>query len=107
MPPCAKLGVKSVDEIKALEFEEVLEKAGSLSATIKEIGLTYDIDINSFLDSISVSEGSDDTVNVKMTMFGKERELPVKMVEKDGMMIPKIIVEIQKAQAAAAEATAA
>ena len=73
-----------------------MKKAGSLSATIKEIGLTYDIDINSFLDSISVSEDSDDTVNVKMTMFGKERELSREDGGKDGMMIPKIIVEIQK-----------
>ena len=97
-----KLDIKSVDDLRALEFDALLAKASSLTSTLKEIGLTYDIDLDSFLDSINVSAGSDDVMIIKMTMFGKERELPVKMVEHEGMMVPKIIVDIQKAQEAPA-----
>ena len=96
-----KLGITSIDDIRALEFDDLLTKVSSLTATIKEIGLTYDLAIDSFLDSVDVSSGSDNTLNVKMTMFGKERELSIAMVEHNGSMLPKIVVDIRKAQMAA------
>ena len=90
-----KLEITSADDIRALEFDAFLTKAGSFSATVKEALVVYDVDLDGFLDSLKAT-GSDDIISLSMTMLGKDRSVDIPMVEQDGNWVPKIAVAIEK-----------
>lgn len=92
-----QLGVKSAQDIRDLEFEEFLAKAGQFSATVKETMAIYDIDLNAFLDSIQ-AESVGDSLALTLTMLGKERQLSMAMIQEDGVWMPKIAQTLAEAQ---------
>lgn len=82
------LKVKDVAELQKLELEDLLGRLGPVLASLKEAAKVYDIGIDPFLDSVSVTSTKGATagkalLTVRFTAFGKPYELPVDAVLKD------------------------
>jgi len=66
-------GVRSIDELKMLSFEQALSKAGTLLAASKQALYLYGLDINAIADSLQVQvlkqEGKSARVRTTITIF--------------------------------------
>ncbi|TVR39660.1 MAG: hypothetical protein EA402_14465 [Planctomycetota bacterium] len=91
-----KLGITNAAELRALEFDEVVAKAGELATVVKEVLKVYAIDLDAFLDTVKASSEGD-TLTLNFKMLGKDRSLAMPMVEVDGTWLPKTFVAMQEA----------
>jgi len=86
-----KLGVKNVDELQALTFEDLLGRLGPLIQETKGVASVYDISVDNFLDSVkaeavpvaAVAAANQRTITVSFTAFGKPYSFPVQVEKKD------------------------
>lgn len=66
-------GVRSIDELKMLSFEQALNKAGTLLAASKQVLYIYGLDINAIADSLQVQvleqQGQSARVRTTITLF--------------------------------------
>jgi len=66
-------GVRSIDELKMLSFEQALSKAGTLLAASKQALYLYGLDVNAIADSLQVQvlkqEGKSARVRTTITIF--------------------------------------
>ncbi len=66
-------GVRSIDELKMLSFEQALAKAGALLAASKQALTIYGLDVNAIADSLQVQvlsqEGETARVRTTITLF--------------------------------------
>ena len=81
------LGVKSIEELKALDFEETMEAQGLMSGAFKELLVIYGLDIDQVLDSAvvgnAVIEDGVAEVPITLTLLGEQMTLDVPLTEVD------------------------
>jgi hypothetical protein len=90
-----QLGVKNVDDLQALSFEDFLGRLGPLVLEAKGAASVYDIGVDKFLDSVKaeaapIAAGAADTqrtLTVGFTAFGKAYSFPVQVEKKDNAWI--------------------
>ena len=80
--------VKTLDELRALEFEQMLAKAGIAFNGTKDVLRVYGLDLDQTFDSVQskvVSEQGDNaTVQVDYQLFGQPLSFQTEMVRVDG-----------------------
>lgn len=83
------LGVKTSDELLALDLEQLLTRSGPAIKELKAALRAYDLQTDAVLDSFKLSnvQGSDDkrTATAQVTLFGHSYSVPVNLVLKDGV----------------------
>jgi len=77
------LKIKSADDLEALTFDQILDKAGMSLAGLKQVLDLYGLSINDSLDSVKVGKpeiaGDTATVPVTSTLLGRTMTLPAKL----------------------------
>ncbi len=85
------LDMKSLDELKTMNFDQALDKAGIVLGGVKNVMGAYGVSIDDMLDSVELSNvqvnGDKATMDLTMTLFGKELKQAVNMVQKDGKWV--------------------
>jgi len=68
-----KLNLKSIDTLRALTYEQGMQKAGILLAGMKQLFAVYDLNMDKVLDSVKVqpvsAQGDNATIKVTYTAF--------------------------------------
>jgi hypothetical protein len=86
-------GVTSVDALKALEYEQMLSKAGPVLGGVKNALAAYDLDINAMLASVKPTlismEGDLAKLKIDYTMFGTPLSMETELTRKDGYWYSK------------------
>jgi hypothetical protein len=105
------LNFKSLDEVRALNYDQGMVKAGIALAGAKQVAGAYGLKIDEWLDSVKTETVSTtgDAAKVKVTYsaFGQPFTTESELVKADGKWYGKQAVEKwQKAQAAEAAAAA-
>ena len=89
-------GVRSIDELKILSFEQALSKAGTMLAASKQALFVYGLDINAIADSLQVQilkqEGQTARVRTTITLFGAPISSEVDLVLLEGSWYSKTTV---------------
>ena len=89
-------GVRSIDELKMLSFEQALSKAGTMLAASKQALFVYGLDINAITDSLQVQilkqEGQTARVRTTITLFGAPISSEVDLVLLEGSWYSKTTV---------------
>lgn len=89
-------GVRSIDELKMLSFEQALSKAGTLLAASKQALFVYGLDVNAIADSLQVQilkqEGQTARVRTTITLFGAPISSEVDLVLLEGRWYSKTTV---------------
>ena len=89
-------GVRSIDELKMLSFEQALSKAGTMLAASKQALFIYGLDINAIADSLQVQilkqEGQTARVRTTITLFGAPISSEVDLVLLEGSWYSKTTV---------------
>ena len=89
-------GVRSIDELKMLSFEQALSKAGTMLAASKQALFVYGLDINAIADSLEVQilkqEGQTARVRTTITLFGAPISSEVDLVLLEGRWYSKTTV---------------
>lgn len=89
--------LKTLDELRALEFEQMLAKAGIAFTGTKNVLRVYGLDLDQTFDSVSsevVSEQGDSaTVKVSYQLFGQPLSFQTEMMRVDGRWFGKDTVE--------------
>lgn len=89
--------VKTLDELHALEFEQMLQKAGIAFAGTKDLLAVYGLDLDQTFDSVASElvseEGDNAVVKVNYQLFGQPLSFQTEMVRVDGRWYGKDTVE--------------
>ena len=101
-----ELNLKSLDEVRALNYEQGMAKAGIAVAGVKQVFAVYGIKIDDWLDSVKAettsTTGDSAKVKVTYTAFDQPFTGEGEMVKVDGKWLGKQAVDKwQKEQAAA------
>jgi len=92
-----RLDLKTIDDVQALSFDQLLGKGDQVYAALKEIFQVYGMDMNGFLDSIraeTVYEAGDKAkVKVSYVLMGQRLSGDTEMVRVDGRWMAKDSVE--------------
>lgn len=92
-----KLELKTLDEVRALDFDHAMSKAGIILGGLKEVLKLYDFDVDAALGSTKakvLSQGEGQAkVAVTYTLLGKELSGEQEMIELDGRWYGKDTVE--------------
>ncbi len=86
------LNVKSGAELRALPFEQFLERMSPMLVHGKAAAAVYGIEVDKFLESVTAkASGTGDarSLQVGFTAFGRAHELPLPVVKKDGKWVVK------------------
>ncbi len=88
-----RLELNKVDDIKALEFEEMVGRAGILLAASKDMLVVYGISIDEMLASVSAEtlreQGDTALVRVHFELLDTEQYFDVVMVRSQGRWVPE------------------
>lgn len=84
------LGVKNVEELQALSFEDFLGRLGPLVKEAKAAAGVYDVQVDGFLDSVKAvakpalpgASADERNLDVTFTAFGKPYTFPVTVLKK-------------------------
>lgn len=91
------LDLKTLDDVQALSFEQMLEKGGKVMEGTKEILALYDFDINEMLASVDAEvlseQGETATVQVKYDLFGTPQMAEAEMIRKNDRWFGATVVE--------------
>lgn len=86
-------GIKRIEDLKALDFEQMLSKAGPALGGVKGALAAYDLDINAMLASVKPSlvsmEGDIAKVKIDYTMFGTPLSMETELTRQDGFWYSK------------------
>ncbi len=89
-------GVRSIDELKMLSFEQALSKAGTLLSASKQALYVYGLDINAIADSLQVQvlkqEGQTARVRTTITIFDAPISSEMDLVLLEGRWYSKTTV---------------
>ena len=111
-----KLDVKTLDQARALNFDQAMRKYGEAWNGVRKVLAVYGVDVDKALDSVktkTVSQTGDKaTVQVSYTVFDKPMQSTVEMVERDGhwynaSLLAKVEKSLTEQQQAATAASAA
>ena len=105
------LNLKSVDEARALSYDQGMQKAGVVLAGVKSVLGVYGLNVDKALDSIKVQAapavGDTAKVTVSYTAFDKPFTTEAEMVKVDGRWYGKNAIEQWKKRQAEAAVAAA
>ncbi|HET8942642.1 MAG TPA: hypothetical protein VFN13_11725 [Rudaea sp.] len=98
-----ELNLKTIDEARALTFDQGMQKAGIVVAGLKQVLAVYGLDMNKALDSVKVTPvsttGDTAKVTVAYTAFDQPFSTEADLVKVDGKWYGKHAIEQwQKAQ---------
>src|SRR5690606_8060270 len=89
--------LKTLDELRALEFEQMLAKAGIAFTGTKNVLRVYRLDLDQTFDSVSSEvageQGDSATVQVSYQLFGQPLSFQTEMMRVDGRWFGKDTVE--------------
>jgi hypothetical protein len=92
-----KLDLKTLDQARALSFDQALQKYGQVWAAARKVFAMYGFDVDATLDSISAktlsNDGTNAVVATSYTLFGKPMTSQTKLVQRDGHWYNKDMVE--------------
>ncbi len=96
-------GVRTIDDLKALPFEQALSKAGNVMQASKQALKLYQLDIDAIIDSLRVQvvsiTGDQARVRSTITLFGATISSEHELVLQEGRWIDKdVAVHIAEAQ---------
>lgn len=82
------LDVDSAKELQALEFEEMLRRAGVMFSASKDVFAVYGIDINAMLDTVTAETLSQDEdsaeVRVRFRFLDTSQKIDLPVIRRDG-----------------------
>lgn len=85
------LGVKSLDEVEKMSFDDALATGGKVLAGSKQALKVYGIDLDGMMDSVKIKDVKQDGDTAEMVVafkfLGKPLEQKMKMVKKNGRWI--------------------
>ncbi len=111
-----KLDVKTLDQARALSFDQAMNKYGEAWQGVRKLLAVYGADIDKAFDSVKASTvsqtGDKATVQVSYTVFDKPMQSTVQMIERDGHwynadLVAKLEKSLAEQQQAASSASAA
>lgn len=86
-------GIKTIEDLNALGFEQMLSKAGPVMGGVKGALSAYDLDINAMLASVKPSlvsmEGDVAKLKIDYTMFGTPLSMETELTRQDGYWYSK------------------
>jgi hypothetical protein len=89
----AESGIKSVDDLNALSYEQMLAKAGPVLGGVKSALSAYGLDVNAVLASVKPSlismEGDAAKVKIDYTLFNTPLSMETELTRKDGFWYSK------------------
>lgn len=81
------LGVKSLDEVEAMDFETAMQKAGTLYLGVRDVLKTYGLDLDQALASVKgevkSQQGEQAVVQVSYQLFGQPLSFETTMTRRD------------------------
>lgn len=94
-----ELDLPTLESVRALSFDEMLGKAGTLFAGFKEILAVYDLNVDNALDSVdaeTVSQSGDTaTVRTSFQFLGTDQTVDSELVKVDGRWVSKEAMEAE------------
>jgi hypothetical protein len=105
-------GIKSVDDLNALSFEQMLAKSGPVLGGVKGALSAYGLDVNAVLATVKPSlvsmEGDVAKLKVDYTLFGTPLSMDTELTRKDGFWYSKdALAQLEAESTAEADAGAA
>lgn len=99
-----ELGVKTLDEVEAMDFETAMQKAGTAYLGVRDVLRTYGLDLDQALASVKgeVKSQKDDqaVVQVSYQLFGQPLSFETTMTRRDGRWYgSEALQEIEKSLA--------
>lgn len=92
-----EVNLKSLDDARALSYEQAMQKAGIVLGGVKAMLAVYGLDVNKTLESVKVEResASGDAAKVKVTYtaFGKPFSTDAELVQLDGRWYGKHAIE--------------
>lgn len=96
--------VRTADDLKALSFEQMLQKASTLMAAGKNVARMYQLDLDATLDSARFStleqKGNTAKVRTTVTLFGESISTDKELVYRDGFWLEKSMATATQAKPA-------
>ncbi len=92
-----ELNLKTIDEARALTYDQGMQKAGVVIGGVKQVFAVYGLDMNKALDSVKVTPvsttGDNAKVAVAYTAFDQPFAMETEMVKVDGKWYGKDAIE--------------
>ena len=92
-----RMNLKSIDDVQAIDFAQLMGKGGMVYGSLKEILQVYGMDVNGFLDSVraeTVYEAGDKAkVKVSYVVLGQRLNTEAELVRVEGRWMAKDSVE--------------
>lgn len=94
-----KIDLPTLEDVRALEFDEMLDKAGVMVAGLKETLAVYELNVNQLLDSVEAETVSQDgdtaTVRTNFQFLDTEQTVDGQLVRVDGRWVSKEAMEAE------------
>lgn len=95
------IDLPTLEEVRALDFDEMLDKAGVMVAGLKDALAVYDLKVNDLLDSVEAETVSQDddtaTVRTSFQFLDTEQTVDGELVRVDGRWVSKEAMEADMA----------
>lgn len=96
-----KLNMKTMEDVRALSFDQLLAKGDIGLAALKDVLAIYGLRVDQMLDSFKAStlreEGDSATVRITFQVLGNQHSVDTEMVRVDGRWLRKEMAEKQGA----------
>lgn len=83
-----KLGIKTLDEVEAMDFETAMRKAGEVYLGVRDVLKVYGLDLDAALASVQAEvksvEGDQAVVVVRYTLFDQPLSFETRMTRREG-----------------------
>lgn len=88
-----ELDLPTLEAVRALDFDQMLDKAGTLFAGLKDVLAVYDLNVDETLDSVEAEtlnqDGDTATVRTRFQFLGTEQSVDGQLVEVAGRWVSK------------------
>lgn len=94
-----ELDLPTLEDVRALDFDEMLGKAGTLFAGLKEVLAVYDLNVNEAMDSVEAEtlreDGDTATVRTTFEFLGTEQTVDSELIKVAGQWVSKEAMEAE------------
>lgn len=94
-----ELDLPTLEDVRALGFDEMLTKAGTLFSGLKQVLAVYDLNVNEALDSVEAEtvtqDGDSATVRTTFQFLGTEQTVDSELIKVDGRWVSKEAMEAE------------
>ncbi len=94
-----ELDLPTLEDVRALDFDEMLAKAGTLFAGLKEVLAVYDLNVNEAMDSVDAEtvnqDGDTATVRTTFQFLGTEQSVDSELIRVGERWVSKEAMEAE------------